>query len=139
LINHCIVILKYEERQFYPRHARVHSGHEIRRRQMGQRKSGQSCQGPPYISGLLILNDPESGIPIAVMDGTWITAMRSGAASAVAAEYLATPRIVNHWNPGLQGSRSQQPGGDGRPFPPEKGEGFRHQCRTGRKIGRIWL
>ncbi len=43
----------------------------------------------PYISGLLILNDPETGIPIAVMDCTWITAMRTGAATAVAAKYCA--------------------------------------------------
>ena len=43
----------------------------------------------PYISGLLILNDTETGIPIAVMDCTWITAVRTGAATAVAAKYLA--------------------------------------------------
>jgi ornithine cyclodeaminase/alanine dehydrogenase len=46
-------------------------------------------RGLPYISGLLILNDPETGVPIAVMDATWITAMRTGAATAVAARYLA--------------------------------------------------
>ncbi len=46
-------------------------------------------KGLPYITGLLILNDPETGIPIAVMDCTWITAMRTGAATAVAAKYLA--------------------------------------------------
>jgi ornithine cyclodeaminase/alanine dehydrogenase len=43
----------------------------------------------PYISGILILNDTETGIPIAVMDCTWITAVRTGAATAVAAKYLA--------------------------------------------------
>ena len=43
----------------------------------------------PYISGLLILNDPETGIPLVVMDATWITAQRTGAATAVAARYLA--------------------------------------------------
>ncbi len=46
-------------------------------------------RGLPYISGLLILNDPDTGIPIAVMDATWITAMRTGAATAVAARNLA--------------------------------------------------
>lgn len=46
-------------------------------------------KGLPYISGLLILNDPETGIPIAVMDCTWITAMRTGAVTAIAAKYLA--------------------------------------------------
>jgi ornithine cyclodeaminase/alanine dehydrogenase-like protein (mu-crystallin family) len=46
-------------------------------------------KGLPYISGLLILNDPETGFPLAVMDCTWITAKRTGAATAVAAKYLA--------------------------------------------------
>lgn len=43
----------------------------------------------PYISGLLILNDPETGLPMVVMDATWVTAKRTGAATAVAARYLA--------------------------------------------------
>ena len=46
-------------------------------------------RGLPYISGLLVLNDPDTGIPTAVMDCTWITAKRTGAATAVAAKYLA--------------------------------------------------
>jgi ornithine cyclodeaminase/alanine dehydrogenase len=45
--------------------------------------------GLPYISGLIVLNDPETGLPVAVMDATWITAMRTEAATAVAAKYLA--------------------------------------------------
>jgi ornithine cyclodeaminase/alanine dehydrogenase-like protein (mu-crystallin family) len=49
------------------------------------------ARGLPYISGLLILNDPETGIPYAVMDCTWITAHRTGAASALSARYLARP------------------------------------------------
>jgi ornithine cyclodeaminase/alanine dehydrogenase-like protein (mu-crystallin family) len=48
-------------------------------------------KGLPYISGLLILNDDDTGIPLAVMDCTWITALRTGAATAVAAKYLARP------------------------------------------------
>jgi ornithine cyclodeaminase/alanine dehydrogenase len=46
-------------------------------------------RGLPYVSGLITLNDPETGLPIAVMDATWVTAMRTGAATAVAAKYLA--------------------------------------------------
>ena len=46
-------------------------------------------KGLPYITGLLILNDADNGIPIAVMDCAWITAMRTGAATAVSAKYLA--------------------------------------------------
>ena len=45
----------------------------------------------PYITGLLILNDVETGIPYAMMDCTWITAYRTGAATALAAKYLARP------------------------------------------------
>jgi ornithine cyclodeaminase/alanine dehydrogenase-like protein (mu-crystallin family) len=48
-------------------------------------------KGLPYITGLLILNDPGTGLPKAVMDCTWITAMRTGAASAISAKYLARP------------------------------------------------
>ena len=46
-------------------------------------------KGLPYISGLLVLNDPETGIPLSVMDCTWITAKRTGAATAVSARHLA--------------------------------------------------
>ena len=45
----------------------------------------------PYITGLLVLNDVKTGLPIAVMDCVWITAMRTGAATAIAARYLARP------------------------------------------------
>jgi len=52
---------------------------------------GNQERGLPYISGLLILNDDETGITYAVMDCTWITAYRTGAATALAARYLARP------------------------------------------------
>ena len=45
----------------------------------------------PYITGLLVLNDVETGIPYAVMDCAWITAYRTAAASALSAKYLARP------------------------------------------------
>ncbi|MBE0408913.1 MAG: ornithine cyclodeaminase family protein [Anaerolineales bacterium] len=47
--------------------------------------------GLPYVSGLLILNDLNTGFPYAVMDCTWITAYRTGAATGLAAKYLARP------------------------------------------------
>ena len=61
--------------------------------------------GLPYISGLLILNDPETGVPICVMDCTWITAKRTGAATAIAAKHLAAPdsRVVGIIGCGVQG------------------------------------
>jgi len=52
---------------------------------------GNKERGLPYITGLLILNDPETGLPLSVMDCVWITALRTGAATAVAAKYLARP------------------------------------------------
>jgi ornithine cyclodeaminase/alanine dehydrogenase-like protein (mu-crystallin family) len=52
---------------------------------------GNQSRGLPYISGLLVLNDPETGIPMAVMDCTWITAVRTGGATGLSARYLARP------------------------------------------------
>jgi ornithine cyclodeaminase/alanine dehydrogenase len=62
-------------------------------------------RGLPYITGLLILNDPETGLPISVMDCVWITAMRTAAATAVAAKYLARPEssVVGVLGCGVQG------------------------------------
>ncbi len=62
-------------------------------------------KGLPYISGLLILNDPETGLPVSVMDCSWITAMRTGSAGAVAARYLARPdsEVMGVLGCGVQG------------------------------------
>ncbi len=61
--------------------------------------------GLPYISGLLLLNCPETGLPLAVMDCTWITAMRTGAVTGLAAKYLASPasEVVAVLGCGVQG------------------------------------
>jgi alanine dehydrogenase len=45
--------------------------------------------GLPTIMALMILIEPETGKPLAIMDGTWITNIRTGAAGGVAAKYLA--------------------------------------------------
>jgi ornithine cyclodeaminase/alanine dehydrogenase len=47
------------------------------------------ARGLPYISGLIILNDVDTCMPYAVMDCTWITGYRTGAATAVSAKHLA--------------------------------------------------
>ena len=62
-------------------------------------------RGLPYMNGLLILNDADTGLPICVMDCVWVTAMRTGAATAVAAKYLARPdsRSVGILGCGVQG------------------------------------
>ena len=46
-------------------------------------------KGLPSVMAVIILNDPKTGIPLALMDGTWITAISTGATSAVATKYLA--------------------------------------------------
>ena len=48
-------------------------------------------RGLPYVTGLLILNNVETGVPLAIMDCIWVTGMRTGAATGVAAKYLARP------------------------------------------------
>jgi alanine dehydrogenase len=48
-----------------------------------------AVNGLPSIQGIIYLADAETGRPLAVMDSTYITALRTGAATAVAAKYLA--------------------------------------------------
>ncbi len=62
-------------------------------------------RGLPYITGLLILNDVDTGLPLAVMDCVWITGMRTGAATALAASFLARPEssVVGVLGCGVQG------------------------------------
>jgi ornithine cyclodeaminase len=54
--------------------------------------------GLPSELGLLTLYDPETGVPLAIMDATMITASRTGAMTAVGARYLARPesRVLGH-------------------------------------------
>ncbi|MEN8129351.1 MAG: ornithine cyclodeaminase family protein [Pseudomonadota bacterium] len=80
-----------------------------RKKQVGMKwVSGFSSnyeRGLPNISGLIIMNDPETGIPTAIMDGVFVTAMRTAAASAVAARYLARSdsRVLSIVGAGIQG------------------------------------
>jgi ornithine cyclodeaminase/alanine dehydrogenase len=46
-------------------------------------------RGLPYINGLIVLNDSETGVPICVMDGAEITAARTAAASGVCVRRFA--------------------------------------------------
>ena len=54
--------------------------------------------GLPSELGLLTLYDPRTGVPLAVMDATLITACRTGAMTAVGARYLARrdARVLGH-------------------------------------------
>src|SRR5215213_7079864 len=47
--------------------------------------------GLPLIQGVIVLCDGENGYPLALMDSIEITIRRTGAATAVAARYLARP------------------------------------------------
>ena len=47
--------------------------------------------GLPTIQGVIVLADAEVGTPLALLDSGEITALRTGAATAVAAKYLARP------------------------------------------------
>ncbi len=53
-----------------------------------------NARGLPAISALVVLNDPETGIPTAVLDGGPITAHRTAAVSGVA---------IRHWAPAVAG------------------------------------
>jgi len=43
----------------------------------------------PTVMAVIILNDPQTGFPLALMDGTYLTCLRTGAAGALAAKYLS--------------------------------------------------
>jgi alanine dehydrogenase len=61
--------------------------------------------GWPTIQGVIALFDGESGYPLALLDSIEITALRTGAATAVAAKYLARPdsRVATVCGCGVQG------------------------------------
>jgi alanine dehydrogenase len=46
-------------------------------------------EGLPTVMGTIIYSDPETGFPLALLDGTDLTRLRTGAAAAVATRYLA--------------------------------------------------
>ena len=52
---------------------------------------GNHKYGLDQTSGLIIMNDVQTGWPVAVMDASWITAKRTAAVSAIAVELLARP------------------------------------------------
>jgi alanine dehydrogenase len=61
--------------------------------------------GMPSIQGVLVLCDAGNGFPLAVMDSIEITILRTGAATAVAAKFLARPdsRVATICGCGNQG------------------------------------
>lgn len=61
--------------------------------------------GLPTIHALVAVVDAETGCPAAVMDGTYLTALRTGAASGAATDLLARPdaRVAAVFGAGAQG------------------------------------
>ena len=48
---------------------------------------GNFERGYPDSTGLIVLNDPDNGLPLAIMEGMWITFVRTAACGAVAARH----------------------------------------------------
>jgi len=62
------------------------------------------ARGLPLIHAVVIVLDAETGRPVALMDGTYLTALRTGAASGVATDLLARPdaRVAAIFGAGAQ-------------------------------------
>ena len=65
-------------------------------------------RGLPQIIGLIILNDMKTGAPTCIMDGTWVTAVRTAAVSAVTAKYCARrdSKVLGVVGAGVQGRQN---------------------------------
>ena len=65
-------------------------------------------RGLPRANALVLLSDRETGLPLAVMDGTVVSAMRTGAVTGVAVRHLAAPGRQRPacWAPGCWPTRS---------------------------------
>jgi ornithine cyclodeaminase len=61
-------------------------------------------RGLPRGIGVVLLSDPKTGLPVCFMDGTVISAMRTGAVSGLAARELAAPgpHVVTLYGAGVQ-------------------------------------
>ena len=65
---------------------------------------GNSALGLPTITAAVIVLDGQTGQPLALMDGTYLTALRTGAASGLATALLARPeaQVVAVFGAGVQ-------------------------------------
>lgn len=54
---------------------------------------GNSSTDQAVIQGVMLLNDPESGTPLAMMDASVLTGLRTGAVSAVGIRHLSDPDV----------------------------------------------
>jgi ornithine cyclodeaminase len=65
---------------------------------------GNVARGLPTVPATVLLLDAATGLPLALMDGTYLTALRTGAASGLATDLLARPeaRVVALFGAGGQ-------------------------------------
>jgi ornithine cyclodeaminase/alanine dehydrogenase-like protein (mu-crystallin family) len=81
---------------------------------------GNAGKGLPYIQGVIVVNDADTGTPLAILDAAEITAARTAAASAACVARFATPgwsrvallgcgeqgryhaRVFGYLNPGME-------------------------------------
>ncbi len=72
---------------------------------------GNPSRGLPAIHGLVLVLDPSTGVPLAILDGTYLTALRTGAASGLATRLLARDdaRVLTVFGAGAQ-ARTQVEG-----------------------------
>ena len=63
------------------------------------------ARGLPFIHALVMVTDAATGQPVAVMDGEYLTALRTGAASGLATDLLARPdaKVAAIFGAGVQG------------------------------------
>jgi len=71
---------------------------------------GNVEKGLPTTVGIILLFDPETGLPYATIDGTYITDVRTGAIAGVCAKYLARKdsKVLTIIGAGAQGFRSTE-------------------------------
>jgi N-[(2S)-2-amino-2-carboxyethyl]-L-glutamate dehydrogenase len=58
---------------------------------IGSKHDNPTTRGIPRASAVIVLNDPETHFPIAIMEGGEISGMRTAGVTVLAAEYLARP------------------------------------------------
>lgn len=70
------------------------SGYAMLKSQSGAVKNAE--RGLPYLTGMLLLTDIETGLIVSAMDVGWICEQRTAAASAIALKYLANPNETKY-------------------------------------------
>jgi alanine dehydrogenase len=78
-------------RRFHGLAAAVPAHHAVGMRWIAEYPGNRERCGIPDTTSTLILNNPDTGEPVCVMDGSWFSSTRTAAVTAVAARHLARP------------------------------------------------